>query len=205
MPITAASNYPWEHIVNLIHKRLLSTCAAFAVLVGVAPASAAVINFDDLSSGPAGVPQGYMGFTWGPLSDSWIAEGSAFPSFPGTLMHSGSIFAWSNAGEDVSLSGSLFDMNSMWARIGSPPTGSAIAHGFNGTTELFTQTLQLTNSYQLITMNFTGITSWTLTNQTNNVLMDDIVFTRAAIPEPPSIALLGLALAGLGLSRMRKA
>ena len=94
----------------------------------------------------------------------------------------------------------------MWARIGVVTSGTATAHGFNGATEIYTQTLNLTDTYQLFSLNFDGITSWTLTDQTNITLMDDITLNGGtATPLPAAFPLFagGLGVIGL-LARRRK-
>ena len=94
---------------------------------------------------------------------------------------------------------------------------TAIAHGFLGATELFTQSLNLTSSYQLFTLNFAGIDSWTLTNQQANTLIDDITLNDpvGTVPEAASLAIwerhnywwagtgLGEASPGRGMQRLR--
>jgi hypothetical protein len=182
----------------------------FCVSVTAAQA-VTVVNFDDLNPG-AGfwdaifVPAGYAGFTWSGVStQSWVVSQSAADWFTGTQAHSGNNFAWSNGADDLSLSGGLFDFNSMWARIGNLTSGTATAHGFDGATEIYTQTLNLTDTYQLFSLNFDGITSWTLTNQKNNVLIDDITLNAGtATPLPAALPLFATGLGGLGLLGWRK-
>jgi hypothetical protein len=168
---------------------------AIAALLSVTTSAlATIINFDDLTPGVASnPPANYKGFTW---SSSWeVSSSSAI--FVGTATHSGPNYAFSNGVQSLSMSDGLFDFNSLWARSGNIASGAPVAHGFNGATELYTQTLNLNQTYALFNLNFTGITSWTLTNLTANVLIDDItVNSTAAVPGPTA----GAGLPGLVLA-----
>ena len=147
------------------------------------------------------VPTRYNGLTWtgGRGDGSWVVSDESQNSFPGVEAHSGTKFGWSNGATDLSMSGGAFDFDSMWARVGLVPSGTAIAHGFIGNTEVYTQTLNLTSTYQLFTLNWLGITSWTLTNQTNNVLFDDITLNGTSVSQTPIPAALPLFASALGL------
>ncbi len=104
-------------------------------------------------------------------------------------------------------SATTFNLDSLWARTGSSQYGnSAILHGFVGGTEAFTETIALSDSYQLFTLNFDGITSWTVTNLGTNILIDDITLNtiNTAVPEPSTWAMMLLGFAGVGFMAYRR-
>lgn len=179
------------------------------ILAGAsAPANAVVLDFEDVTA-PSFLPTDYHGLTFsgGDGELSWVIGTEGDGVFPGTETHSPSQYAWSNGATNLSISGALFDFNSMWARTGADFTinGAAIARGFSGVTELYTVVLDLTPSYQFFALNFIGIDSWTLTDQNGNVLLDDITLNDSPndVPEPITLGLLGAGLVGIGAMRRR--
>jgi hypothetical protein len=188
--------------MNIIQKYVV-VAATITLSMVAAPAPAAIfLDFEDLGGSFTFVPTSYQGFTWSGAfgSNSWVVGLESDNTFSGTEAHSQNHYTWSNGGGDLSISGGPFTFNSLWARDASP-SGTAIAHGFLGSTELFTQTLTMTDSYQLFTLNFIGIDSWTLTDQTSNTLIDDITLNDsvAAVPEASSMivwSFLALTIAG---------
>jgi hypothetical protein len=199
--------------VKIRTLRAAAFCGALAFCASVTAAQAATfIDFEDLNTGGFFInpPAGYAGLTWsgGTGTNSWAVSASSFGFFSGTQTHSGNNFVWNNFETNLSLSGGPFDFTSMWARIGVETSGTATVHGFNGATEIYTQTLNLTDTYQLFSLNFDGITSWTLTDQTSGTvtLMDDITLNGGtATPLPAALPLFagGLGVIGL-LARRRK-
>jgi hypothetical protein len=202
--------------MNALRKYVIPAAAAalaLTVLATPSPSSATVIDFEDVSyPGCCTFPTaGHQGFTWsgGNGGGSWVIAQESANVFSGIDAHSGVNYVWSNVANDLSLADETYDFISMWARIGNSTTGTAIAHGFNGATELYTQTLNLTDTYQLFNLYFNGITNWTLTNQLNNVLIDDICVNDQAcgasqVPEPGTLVLIGAGLAAFGYLIRRK-
>ena len=199
--------------------RSLATIAAAAMLSSflvAGAANAAVLDFEDISvaggftPGSKYLPSVYDGFTWsgvGGDTASWIVTSTTvsnyFPGFTGVAAHSGTTYAWSNANNILIMSSAgSFNLDSLWAR--SAQFGnSAVLHGFIGSSEIYTETLNLTNSYQLFALNFVGITSWSVTDHGTNILIDDITVTTA-VPEPSTWAMMIVGFAGVGFMAYRR-
>jgi hypothetical protein len=175
-------------------------CAALVAPVSAAPLT---IDFEDVAAPGASsfLAPGYKGFTWsgGYGGSSWVITDSTDPfywGFVGVPVHSGKNYAWSNGGTNLSLAGGTFDFNGFWARAGGGAF-TAIAHGFVGSTETFTQSFTVSDVYQQFTFNFLGIDTLTITDQATNLLVDDILVNAVGpVPEPETYAMM---LAGLGL------
>jgi len=186
MPLLVTRQIGVETEMNIL---LRSVIAAGALTLSIAPAAATLIDFEDVS--PGDMPANYQGFTW---VGSWVvsAESDDVFSSSGTEAHSQTNYAWTSASSSLSRSdGSPFNFDGFWARIFNPraTAGSAIAFGFtgdavNGFTEAFQVPLNFTDSYQFYSLNFDGITKWTLASQSANTLIDDITVTPSAVPGP---------------------
>ena len=88
--------------------------------------------------------------------------------------------------------------------------------GLLGITSLFTTFLPVTDAAQVFVANWTGIDAFRVTIDPNGYVdsgtpgigqhwaMDNIVINENSVPEPATLAILGLGLAGVGFIRRKK-
>jgi len=178
--------------------RLLAAALA-ALSVTAAHATSQTIGFEGLGWTSLGSSSSYAGLSWtGAWGDnSWIVTPANDGIFVGQDAHSGSEYAWSNGGTTLDLAtpgNTRFDVNSLWTRGGNAPI-SFVATGYANGVAVYTMDFSEGTTYTLNMLGFRGIDKLELSNQSTNLLLDDIdVSSPSAVPEPGS---LGMLLAGV--------
>jgi hypothetical protein len=192
--------------------------AAAATLVGMAGAQAAVttINFDDAVAPCLFSEQA-------PLSNQYAAQGVTFQAVGGPAMEvldqcggfsfsarSGNNFLAYN----TALTSNQFDAiitaslgtASIWA-ASSQQGGTATLQAYDVLDNLIASaSVSLTLDWQQLAVSGADIAYLRLSSNTSAGAFDDLQFdAAAAVPEPISLALVSVALLGLGLSRRRPA
>ncbi|MFL9923411.1 PEP-CTERM sorting domain-containing protein [Herbaspirillum lusitanum] len=197
--------------------------AALVFVIGSA-ANASVISFDDLSArtlfSSQGISNSYQGDVWsssGNASTGW-ASATTVNRVSGESLTpvSGSSYAWNWSGvQSLYISfAQLTDVTGAYfANLGSSYSANAstiqlFAYDASNSLIASSSILNLTNAFQYLESDFSGVSK--LEIRANAVskwfLVDSIVLNQnpAAVPEPGTVALLGLGLLGLLAGRRRR-
>lgn len=189
--------------------------AAFAALViGATPAQADTLTFDETVGlvpwGGGALADGFsipgLTATAGAATDmAGIAPNTAFSGRQAMFNY--------NTREARLLRDSAFDMTGAWFKddvrgnIPEPSTFRATGYDENGVL-LYDSVHELTGTWTFIAINMSGISDFRfnpLNPDVQNMQMDDLHYNdAAAVPEPSTLALLGLGVIGIALRSRRK-
>lgn len=173
---------------------------------------AAVINFDDLDAGGKLVGMSknsqYAGLTW---SASWSLGDTAVAGYDNGA-HSGSEFLLNGFGVNHLGISSATPFNFAGAWFATPNTNGARASWINITAydsanRLIGSTgeIAISSTYALIAANFGNVARLDIARDKGWFVMDDLSLSRgAAVPEPGSMALMGLGVAAMGWAMRRR-
>lgn len=193
-------------------KKIISSIIALSAIVLSLSAQATLISFNasgDSNFSTAGV-NFLNGATYGPSGYENVAvtTSSDYVAFNGGAV-SPSSFTWTNAG--------TFDLNG-FTIAGAWGSQTLTIDGFNGTSLVNTANLAITTTAIDFVANWGGLTSFVISIGNDFVddpqysgggqhwAMNDVVINESvqSVPEPVSIALFVLSLAGLGFSKKKK-
>lgn len=178
--------------------KLLKTLAVLCVGWLMAGAvHATVIDFEDLS-GQGVLPANYAGLTWG---SGWEYYDWSQPPFNpasgverlyNNTTNANTYFSFSS---DVLFGGAYF--------AGNYTAGFDLYN--NGSLVFSTGDLALSATPTFLSSGYAGLVDEVRLRVTNGqFVMDDVTYTVRQVPEPGSVALLGLGFAGFAFSRRRK-
>lgn len=176
-------------------KKILSCVLLLCVFSLVAPA--AVLTFEDLTGGDL-LPSNYGGLTW---SNQWSYYD--FPQDPYTPS-SGVERVYNNDGTPPP----SFSFASPVTFNGAYFSGSSNAQYdmyLGGILVASSASIALSNVPTFLASGYSGpVDEVRLSVQQGSFVMDDVTFNASAVPEPTSIGLVGLGLAGLLVRRFRR-
>jgi hypothetical protein len=190
-----------------LFKAAIAAIAGLTLCLGaMTNANATVLNFDDVLTGSW--DSTYHGFT---LHNAQTYKASNLWA-PAAVSGSNVLINFNSlVGELNNVAG--FDFNSAWftadGRYSGATSQDVQVNGYAlDNSLLFTQTINLTTAPRFFTFNWSHLSrlTWDPTgaNTTNNIAIDNLTYNANVVPEPASMALLGLGLLGLFTLRRRQ-
>jgi hypothetical protein len=186
-----------------MNNKFTKILALVAGVVGMSCAQATVLDFENVSQ-----LNNYQGFSF---TNGGVIEARIFTAYQGIPqgLVSGTHVGYNPSYGVTSFSSATqFAFNSGYFTSFRGSDMPLVISAFRNGSLLGSQSFQLSDQhYTLINLDqslFGNVTSVSFTNDPNAVVFDDLTVGAAAVPEPGSLALLGIAMAGLFGAKRRK-
>ena len=194
-------------------KRILSVL--FLLVISV-DASATLIDFEDQSGAHTPIANGYNGLVWNTnAGDVWTLNGTTYSDQSSgytTLANAlpGNNVAYNayaiNPVDITGSNGTSFDLTSAWFASAWDSVLTLNFTGLRNGVEIYSMSLDATRTAaQQVVFNWSDIDTFRIMDHGNHFAMDNLIINEnASVPEPSTLALMSLGLAGFGFSRKKK-
>lgn len=203
-------------------KNIVPVLALAALMLSAsAEVTATVLTFDDLTGGLSSVPEGYGGFDWNNATQIAVIEKTFKDSSEflksgyvhGAVSGANTVFNWNGGRLSYIdwLGTGTFDFNgAYWTSAWEAQ--NLKFRGYNEGNLLYTSGLYAINTQtaRWIGLNWAGIDRLEIVNDYSGKgfahwAMDNFTLNQAFVPEPTTLALLGIGLVGIGFKRRQRA